>query len=204
MESLGRAYTQNTNQVLVTSLTFLSTCLVNVPLGVWKDVRFVQIFGHGRTPPNSALDTPTTKLGAATAPHATLHHHPTAKFPKTVAATFLLRDALTIAGSFTLPQMLSHSIPETLLSDPVARMAAMQLVVPVLSQVVATPVHLLGLDLYSHQHRRERGERMCRIRSNLGAATLVRCARVIPAFGVGGVANAGLRRLFHRKAGVMG
>ena len=114
-----------------------------------------------------------------------------------VGATFLLRDIITILGSFTLPSMLSTSIPHTILSDPAAKMAAAQICVPVLSQIVATPVHLLGLDLYSHAQEQRNGERAKRIRRNLGPATVVRCCRIIPAFGVGGIVNGGLRGWFH-------
>lgn len=78
------------------------------------------------------------------------------------------------------------------------KMATMQLLVPVFSQVFATPIHLLGLDMYSHPNSTSR---MSRIRQNLGATTLVRCARIIPAFGVGLIANTGLRDYFHSKAG---
>ncbi|GKT44694.1 uncharacterized protein ColSpa_04875 [Colletotrichum spaethianum] len=33
--------------VAVSTATFASTFLVNVPLGVWKDLRFAEIFGSG-------------------------------------------------------------------------------------------------------------------------------------------------------------
>lgn len=198
MESIGKAIAQKKDWVLVKTVTFFSTCAVNVPLGVWKDVRFVQIFGRNR-PIASEAATRKAQLGPISTPQNTVLP---AKFPRVVGATFLLRDALTILGSFTLPQMLSSSVPSWWLADPVARMAATQLLVPVLSQVVVTPVHLLGLDLYSNPQKGERGERVERIRSNLGSTTMVRCARIVPAFGVGGIVNTSLRRYFHRKAGM--
>lgn len=83
------------------------------------------------------------------------------------------------------------------MADPAAQMAAAQLLVPVLSQVVATPVHLLGLDMYSNPEKGEKGERAKRIRRGLLGTTAVRCARIIPAFGVGGIVNTGLREWFH-------
>lgn len=120
------------------------------------------------------------------------------KFPRMVGATFLFRDAITIFGAINLPPILSSSVPDSTFSNPAVKMAVMQFCVPVLSQVVATPIHLLGLDMYSHPHSRERTSR---IKKNLGATTLVRCARIVPAFSVGCIVNTGLRSRFHRMAG---
>lgn len=92
--------------------------------------------------------------------------------------------------------MLAHRIPA---ADPAAQMAAAQLLVPILSQLVATPVHLLGLDLYSSPGRGARGERAGRIRRALVGTTAVRCARIVPAFGVGGIVNTELRGWFRRR-----
>ncbi|KAJ4302917.1 hypothetical protein N0V90_001808 [Kalmusia sp. IMI 367209] len=192
--SLTKTFMDNGSDVLANSITFLATCVVNVPLGVWKDIRFVQTFGRN-TPPNSTTNIPNSKAKTSVKPipQAPLQ---APRFPRTVGATFLLRDAITILGSFTLPPMLSHTLP---LADPAAQMAAAQLLVPVLSQVVATPVHLLGLDLYSNPQRWEKGERARRIKRGLLGTTAARCARIIPAFGVGGIVNTGLRSWFHGK-----
>ena len=46
VESIGTALTAGADRILISSITFISTCLVNVPLGVWKDVRFVQTYGR--------------------------------------------------------------------------------------------------------------------------------------------------------------
>jgi hypothetical protein len=94
--------------------------------------------------------------------------------------------------------MISASLPEDTFANPVLKMATIQLLVPVLSQIFATPIHLLGLDIYGHPNSECR---LARIRRVLGATTLVRCARIIPAFGVGLIANTGLREYFHKKAG---
>lgn len=186
LNTLTGTFMDKSHEVLAKSITFIATCTVNVPLGVWKDIRFVQTFGGRPTPPPTGpVNTPPNKPPPPP-------QSPT-KFPRAVAATFLARDALTILGSFTLPPMLSHRIP---LADPAAQMAAAQLLVPVLSQVVATPVHLLGLDLYSNPGKGARGERAGRIRRGLLGTTAVRCVRIVPAFGVGGIVNTGLRERF--------
>ncbi|KAF1972244.1 hypothetical protein BU23DRAFT_508692 [Bimuria novae-zelandiae CBS 107.79] len=184
VNSLAATFMDRSQEVLASSVTFLATCIVNVPLGVWKDIRFVQTYGRSRLSSTATGTTPTPKVPPQS---------PT-KFPQAVGATFLARDAITILGSFTLPPMISHRLP---MIDPVAQMAAAQLLVPVLSQVVATPMHLLALDLYSNPNKSENGDRAKRIRKGLLETTAVRCARIIPAFGVGGIVNTGLKEWFH-------
>lgn len=193
VSSLTKSLMDTSHEVLSESVTFLATCVVNVPLGVWKDIRFVQTFGRTIVP---QTDRPVVNAPANTK-LTPLPQSPT-RFPRAVGATFLARDAITILGSFTLPPIMSDKVP---IADPAAQMAAAQLLVPVLSQVVATPVHVLGLDLYSNPEA-GREERARRIRSSLLGTTAVRCARIIPAFGVGGIVNAGLRNWFHGKLGV--
>jgi hypothetical protein len=188
VETTARHLTRKADEPLVQSVTFLSTITVNVPLGVWKDVRFVQMFGRPST-----LAAAQTR-GAKVAPPPVQRP----KFPRTVASTFLIRDAITIFGAVNLPSMISASLPEDTFANPVLKMATIQLLVPVLSQIFATPIHLLGLDIYGHPNSECR---LARIRRVLGATTLVRCARIIPAFGVGLIANTGLREYFHKKAG---
>jgi hypothetical protein len=198
VESVGTALTKGADQVLVGGITFLATCLVNVPLGVWKDVRFVQLFGQ-RAALSSNASTPAAKQPVTGAAQPAMR---AAKVPKVVGATFLLRDAITIFGSITLPTFIPTPILESISSNPKIRETAVQLAVPMLSQVVATPVHLLGLDLYGQQQRIGAVERWRAIRQNLGGTTMVRCARIVPAFGVGCIVNANLREWFHTKAGV--
>ncbi|KAJ5062225.1 hypothetical protein J3E74DRAFT_268553 [Bipolaris maydis] len=182
MNTLTSISMNKSPEFLANSLIFIATCTVNVPLRVCKDICFVQTFG-GR-PPGPA-NTPQTK--------PPLPPRSPTKFPKAVAATFLARDAITILGSFTLPPMLTHRIP---IADPAAQMAVAQLLMPVLSQLAATPVHLLGLDLFSIPGKRERGKRAKRIQRGLAGTTAVRCVRIVPAFGVGGIVNTGLRGWF--------
>ncbi|KAF2685813.1 hypothetical protein K458DRAFT_477097 [Lentithecium fluviatile CBS 122367] len=202
-ESIGDAVTRGTNHFMVNPITFLSTCIVNVPLGVWKDVRFVQAYGRSAMPATSVL-APATKRGN---PGLSIQRP---RVSKAVGATFLLRDSTTIFGSFTLPSALTTTLPDSFFSNPATRLAAAQLVVPVFSQILVTPVHLLGLDVYSTPRRTvtafEAGvrdnklrERWNRIRMNLGPATLLRCVRIVPSFGIGGLVNTWLRKSLHGK-----
>lgn len=198
VETVAHAFSTKADQVLVSSLTFLSTCLVNVPLGVWKDVRFVQLYGR----PQAANEIPkaplATKPGAIAAQRAPV---PSSKVPRIVGATFLLRDAITIFGSVNLPPMLSPLLSDSYFSSPAMKMAALQLSVPILSQVFATPVHLLALDFYDSPAKQENALRLARMRRTLAPTMAMRCSRIIPAFGVGLVVNTELRNSFHGLAG---
>jgi hypothetical protein len=165
-------------------ITFIATTVVNVPLGVWKDLRFAHLFGAGAV---------AGKTGLTTSPALAR-----VKVPKAAAATFVVRDAVTIYGCFTLAPWLAGAVPDEYLTNPHAKAAFAQLTVPMLSQVVATPVHLLGLDLYNRQHGISIGDRASRVRRDLPYATVVRCMRIIPAFGIGCLANVELRSHFHR------
>ena len=125
-----------------------------------------------------------------------------ARFPKVVGATFLFRDAITIFGAINVPPIVSAAVPDSTFANPMLKFAALQLSVPVLSQVVATPIHLLGLDMYSYPQDNSQ-MRISRIKRNLGPTTLVRCTRIIPAFGVGCIANTGLRSYLHQELSIL-
>lgn len=69
-----------------------------------------------------------------------------------------------------------------------------QFVAPAAVQVLSTPLHLLGLDVYN---RRGCGvswrERWDAVRSAWVGSCVARIGRIVPAFGVGGVVNAEVR-----------
>lgn len=171
------------------TLAFLCTSLVNVPLGLWKDLRFAQIYGAG-----NAADRLAQK--AATAP-LSRDVRAQVRVPKAAAAAFLLRDGITIFGSFTLPPMVAGLTPDALVGDAHAKAALAQIAVPVLSQVVATPVHVLGISLYQRQSGMAFRDRMARVARDLPATTVARCSRIVPAFGFGVLANNEMRAFFH-------
>ena len=74
-----------------------------------------------------------------------------------------------------------------------------QFLAPAAIQLISTPIHLLGLDLYNRQGHLGFGERYSRIVRDWGVSALARMGRIIPAFGVGGVVNANMRRGFMAK-----
>jgi hypothetical protein len=169
-------------------ITFLSTTIVNVPLGVWKDIRFAKIFGTQRPPDNVETVRKSLVQNRGIARAAT--------------AMFLARDSITIFGSFTLAPRLAAVIPDDLTSHPHAKPVITQLTVPVLTQLVATPLHLFALDLYIRQHHVPLSDRLVQSQRHLGSTTVFRCIRIIPAFGFGCLANMELRSMFHGKLDV--
>lgn len=168
-------------------ITFATITLVNVPMGVWKDIRFAQMFGTQSYANNVESVRPALVQNRGVARAAT--------------AIFLLRDSVTIFGSFTLAPKLAAAIPDNITSHPQAKPVISQLTVPILTQLVATPLHLLALDLYMRQHAVPLVDRVVQSQRYLAATTVVRCIRVLPAFGFGCLANLELRSLFHTKLG---
>ena len=98
----------------------LSTTVVNTVFGIIKDRYLAQMFGSGV--PN---------------------------FPKASYGLFTARDMIIVGSSFNLPPYLSpylqnHLQIEKNLADTVSQLAC-----PGIAQIFATPIHILGLDLYN-------------------------------------------------------
>ena len=61
-------------------------------------------------------------------------------------------------------------------------------------QIFSTPLHLCGLDLYNRPGVSVSWwDRAARVRRDWFASGLARMARIIPAFGIGGLVNKGVR-----------
>lgn len=157
-------------------------------MGVWKDIRFAQIFGTQRAPSSTEAVKSALVQSRGAARAAT--------------TIFLFRDSITIFGSFTLAPKLADVIPDSFATHPHAKPIITQLTVPVLTQLVATPLHLLGLDLYMRQTAVPLVDRLVQSQRYLASTTVVRCIRIIPAFGFGCLANMEMRSTFHRKLNV--
>ena len=174
------------NAVLTGPIVFSSTFAVNVPLGVWKDVQYSKLYG-------SAVSNAARAEVKKIVLRGGLMKGPT--------GAFLLRDAVTIAGSFTMPEYVAQLIPHHLVPDASNRQILTQLTVPMLSQVFATPIHLVGLDSYTYQDNATLRERLLRTRVNTWPTMAARCIRTVPAFGVGVLANRSIRGKLHDAVG---
>ncbi len=111
-------------------------------------------------------------------------------------ALFAMRDSLTIFASFNLPPLVAPLLPiSEQVEKSVSRASVAQFLAPAGIQLFSTPLHLWGLDLYNRpmgNGTRWRA-RVAKVASNWLGSSLARMARIVPAFGVGGVVNSGVR-----------
>lgn len=192
--------------------TFVSTFIVNSSVGIWKDVKFAQLFGHSNTsmPTPTTPTTPTpTSTPTPIPPPSSNTNNPNpassktvrsigrARIPVSTYSAFLVRDALTIFGSFSLPAMVSASIPDSIASQEYLKILIAQLAIPASIQLISTPIHLLGLDLYNRPQVMPTKDRVSRVSRDWVGASLLRMCRIIPAFGIGGFVNTEGRLYLH-------
>lgn len=152
---------------------FLATSTANLALCLYKDSRFTQLFSSPGSSPRPV--------------------------PLPTFALFTVRDCLTIFASFNLPPLLAPHLDAHLsasLKSYVAAASVAQFAAPAAVQLLSTPLHLLGLDVYNRPGVAWGGTegRAARVLRDWGVASLARMGRIIPAFGVGGVVNTKVRR----------
>jgi hypothetical protein len=99
----------------------LAVFLVNTTFSLVKDKALTQHLGHGE-----ARDFPVSSLGL-----------------------FFLRDIIAMASAFTIPPIFGKWIEKNWGYSETTSLRIAQLTSPVVIQLVATPIHLLGLDLYN-------------------------------------------------------
>ncbi|KAJ6000204.1 hypothetical protein N7481_000613 [Penicillium waksmanii] len=152
--------------------TFASTFVVNSSVGIWKDVKFAQLFG---SPKPTKTPSPTPQPDAKPPP------------PQKMPHTQL---------SF-LPAMVSATIPDSIASQEYLKILIAQLAIPASIQLISTPIHLFGLDVYNRPQVMPTKERVARISRDWIGASLLRMCRIIPAFGIGGFVNTEGRLYLH-------
>jgi hypothetical protein len=106
---------------------------------------------------------------------------------------FAARDCMTILASFTLPSAVSRSFLQPLGMSVFAADTFAQLLTPVSMQVLSTPLHLLGLDLYNRSPATS-SERANFVAREYLKTVAARMSRILPAFGFGGVVNTAARK----------
>jgi hypothetical protein len=152
---------------------FLATSTTNLALCLYKDNQFTRLFAAPGSSPRPV--------------------------PMPTFALFTIRDCLTIFASFNLPPLLAPTIDErmgTEVKKYVGALSVAQFVTPAAVQIVSTPLHLLGLDLYNRPEARVGGVdgRAGRVLRDWAKSAAARICRIVPAFGVGGVVNTKVRR----------
>lgn len=144
---------------------FVGSSVANVSLSVLKDKAFAKMFGTGEVKP--------MKLKSM--------------------GLFATRDSMTILASFSLPGLISARMQQDLKMERFTSDTIVQLVTPVSMQILSTPLHLLGLDIYNRPEATG-SERKSFIQQEYVKTTLARMARILPAFGIGGVVNKYIRK----------
>ncbi|KAI4866234.1 hypothetical protein F4820DRAFT_417513 [Hypoxylon rubiginosum] len=156
---------------------FAASSAANVGLCVYKDQVFVKMFGPGGPP--RPVPLPSYFL-------------------------FTLRDCFTIFASFNVPPLLGPVLAARMgaeLQKKVSGTTVAQFAAPAAVQLLSTPVHLLGLDIYN---RPAAGgvswrDRWAQVRKNWAISTAARICRIVPAFGLGGTVNMKVRRSLMEK-----
>lgn len=121
---------------------------------------------------------------------------PARPVPLPIFALFATRDAMTIMFSFNIPPRIAPYMPTNPL---MSKESSAQFLAPTACQLLSTPLHLFGLDLYNRGKaangaKLKWGDRWKMIKKNYVQSAAARMCRIIPAFGFGGVANTGVRR----------
>ena len=105
---------------------------------------------------------------------------------------FAARDSMTILASFSLPGIISKTMQDSNGVPKTIADTSAQLITPVSMQILSTPLHLHGLDLYNRQIA-SNSDRILFIKQEYFKTVLARMARIFPAFGIGGVVNKSIR-----------
>ena len=146
---------------------FVGSSFANVSLSVIKDRAFARMFGTGDPKP-----MPNSSMGL-----------------------FATRDTMTILASFSLPGLISLRMQDQMNYSKGNADTLAQLLTPVSMQILSTPLHLYGLDLYNRPGTGvTSAERMAFVQQEYLKTTLARMSRIFPAFGVGGVINKEVRK----------
>lgn len=144
---------------------FVGSSAANITLSILKDRAFARMFGKGDPRP-----MPTSSM-----------------------ALFGVRDSMTILASFSLPGIISQRMQDNMGSTKQFADTAAQLITPVSMQILSTPLHLFGLDLYNRSGVSS-SDRVSFVKQEYVKTTLARMARIFPAFGIGGVVNKSVRK----------
>jgi hypothetical protein len=143
---------------------FFGSSAANVSLSVMKDKAFARMFGTG-APKSMSYSS----MGC-----------------------FATRDSMTILASFSLPGIISKKMQEGGTNAGTADTLA-QLFTPVSMQILSTPLHLYGLDMYNRSVATGE-ERVTFVKQEYMKTAMARMARIFPAFGIGGVVNKWVRK----------
>lgn len=155
---------------------FLGTTVVNSATTLMKDQAYARMFGT---------------MGTA------------ARVPMISYGLWACRDCMVIGSSFVLPEIVSKSLEDQGMEKTRA-LTLSQMACPILTQAVAGPVQLLGLDFVNRpmndlSYGQATRERISSIGKNFFSIFGARVCRIAPAYGIGGVGNTYLRNKWRER-----
>lgn len=140
------------------------TTAVNMSASLVKDVAFAKMFG---------------KAEAAAVKRAV---------PFSTYGIFLGRDVFTIGAGFIVPPVLARGMVSTFDMEPTRADKVAQLVSPMGMQLICTPMHLLGLNMYNEPGI-PMSQRAASVWRTCPESTGIRMLRFLFAYGFGGIVN---------------
>lgn len=151
---------------------FIATSGANLGLTMIKDSNFTKMFGTVSARP----------------------------VPPVTYALFAVRDAMTVFASFNVPPLIAPRLPLSEAAERyISRASVAQFLAPAAIQLISTPFHLYGLDLYNRNGGTPFSDRLQKVRVDWLKSSLARMCRIVPAFGFGGVVNNSLRLRFQKQ-----
>lgn len=150
---------------------FLGTTLVNSGSAMLKDKAYAQLYGSN--PAKSII-------------------------PRWTYAMWITRDFSVVGSSFILPDIVYPKLVDAYGFDEKTARNFCQIALPVVSQLVASPLHYVGLDLYnrnlgSMSWSESIVDRCKSLYRGVLPVTIARIARIAPGYGFAGVFNTKLR-----------
>jgi hypothetical protein len=156
-----------------TSTIFVGTTAVNTTASLIKDRAYAKLFGNA----------------AATS------------VPQVSYALWITRDFTVIGSSFLLPSVVAKYMTDHYDVKEATAQKVAQVATPTVAQIIAGPLHFVGLDCYNRNlsHlplRTQVAERMHFLKSGAVEVILARMARILPGYGLAGVYNTHYRNQY--------
>jgi len=174
------------NQSTSCTAVFLGTTATNSTASMLKDRAYARLFGTQHHP------------------NVMTNNH---SVPKLSYAVWVARDFTVIGSSFILPDRVAPLLQTTLGCSASTAAQVAQVTTPVVAQVVAGPLHVLGLDFYNRPGTtfRDAGgwkrtalmhgivDRSRFVLSCFSEVVAARIVRIVPGYGIAGIWNKSLR-----------
>eukprot|EP00980_Cylindrotheca_fusiformis_P014337 scaffold3827_cov179-Cylindrotheca_fusiformis.AAC.1 len=146
---------------------FLGTTFVNSGLSLLKDRTYARLYGSNPVQ---------------------------VSVPRLTYAMWMARDLSVVGSSFVLPDLVYPKVMDTYGLDEAAAKGVCQLALPMGAQLVAGPLHYLGLDIYNRNLNSKTWyeavvDRSKSLYRGVTPVIIARIARIAPGYGFGGVMN---------------